>query len=87
MTDPVLPVFPTIRDPPAPIAPAKVNVLVLLAATVPPLEGLRPKGLETVMLAVDNSAPPDKVTVPVGLFKLDGSEMERVPALMVVPPA
>ena len=68
------------------IAPLNVKVLALDAATVPPLAALRLKGFATVMVEVDSKVPPDKVTVPLGLFKLVASEMDTTPALIVVPP-
>ena len=68
------------------IAPLSVKELPFVAATVPPLEVVRLKGLATVIVAVVSKVPPDRVTVPVGLFKLVGLEIDKTPALIVVPP-
>ena len=68
------------------IAPLKVRVLALDAATVPPLAVVRLNGFATVMEEVDSKVPPDKVTAPLGLFKLVALETDNTPALIVVPP-
>jgi len=66
--------------------PLSVKVVVVAAAVVPPLSAVKVNGFAIVTVAVESSVPPDKVTVPVGLFKLVGLEIEITPALIVVPP-
>ena len=63
-----------------------LSVAVLLAAIVPPLAVVSANGLETEMEAVDSRVPPDNVTVPVGLLRLLGLDIDNTPALSVVPP-
>lgn len=60
--------------------------MALVAATVPPLAVVKVNGFATVIVAVDNRVPPDKVTVPFGLFRFAGLEIDKTPALRVVPP-
>ena len=68
------------------IAPLKVRVLALDAATVPPLAVVRLNGFASVIDAVESKVPPDSVTALVGLFKLVASEIDKTPALIVVAP-
>lgn len=68
------------------MAPLKVKVLAFVAATIPALAAVRVNGFATLIVAVESSVPPDKVTTPVGLFKFAGLEMDKTPAFRVVPP-
>jgi hypothetical protein len=63
-----------------------VRVLVLDAATIPPLELLKLNGFAMDIEAVERSVPPERVTVPFGLFRLLGEDTDTTPAAIVVPP-
>ena len=86
MTVPVLLEFPIVKLPLPLKTPPNVSEFEEFEATVPPLPLANVMGLETVMLAVESKVPPARVTVPVGLFKLAGSEIDITPEAMVVPP-